>query len=193
MLNKLVGGTKLPKHVEMEVVNEHKMVGTKKRKLFLENQNARETNKKAALFGGQKSHIVQNFGEFGTNFHTPNGNHPFNFNFHQNPIGIMTYRRRRKRWNYYSNGKPLPTHFDARKAWPECANVIGTISDQGNCGSCWAVSIASVLSDRFCIARLKLLDREMKIWESLVDKNRSASLSLNSLFSNLQYHQLICF
>jgi len=44
----------------------------------------------------------------------------------------------------------LPTEFDARKAWPQCA-TIGRILDQGHCGSCWAFGAVESLSDRFCI------------------------------------------
>ncbi len=39
--------------------------------------------------------------------------------------------------------KALPDTFDARLAWPQCANVIGNIRDQSQCGSCWAVAAAS--------------------------------------------------
>ncbi|CDW57885.1 Gut specific cysteine proteinase [Trichuris trichiura] len=45
----------------------------------------------------------------------------------------------------------LPTNFDARTHWPYC-KYIGFIRDQSNCGSCWAVSSASVITDRHCIA-----------------------------------------
>ncbi|KHJ83770.1 hypothetical protein OESDEN_16527, partial [Oesophagostomum dentatum] len=40
--------------------------------------------------------------------------------------------------------------FDARKQWPECESI-GIIRDQANCVSGWAVSAASVMSDRACI------------------------------------------
>ncbi|VVC29644.1 Cysteine peptidase, cysteine active site,Peptidase C1A, papain C-terminal,Cysteine peptidase [Cinara cedri] len=46
----------------------------------------------------------------------------------------------------------LPERFDARERWPMCNSVIAPIKDQSNCGSCWAVSAASVFSDRLCIA-----------------------------------------
>jgi len=46
----------------------------------------------------------------------------------------------------------IPETFDARANWPECENVISTIVDQSSCGSCWAVSAASAMSDRRCIA-----------------------------------------
>ncbi|KAK6730250.1 hypothetical protein RB195_006985 [Necator americanus] len=44
----------------------------------------------------------------------------------------------------------LPERFDAREKWPHCASI-GLIRDQSACGSCWAVSAASVMSDRLCI------------------------------------------
>uniref|UniRef100_A0A5S6QAW7 Pept_C1 domain-containing protein n=1 Tax=Trichuris muris TaxID=70415 RepID=A0A5S6QAW7_TRIMR len=45
----------------------------------------------------------------------------------------------------------LPPNFDARIQWPYC-KYIGMIRNQANCGSCWAVSSASVITDRHCIA-----------------------------------------
>jgi len=52
---------------------------------------------------------------------------------------------------------PIPTSFDARAHWPLCASVIGTITDQKSCGSCWAMSTAGVLSDRACINSTSLI------------------------------------
>ncbi|WKY03133.1 hypothetical protein Q1695_016442 [Nippostrongylus brasiliensis] len=46
---------------------------------------------------------------------------------------------------------PIPESFDAREAWPYCPSV-RDIRDQSHCGSCWAVSAASTMSDRLCIA-----------------------------------------
>nr|XP_018899986.1 PREDICTED: cathepsin B-like cysteine proteinase 4 [Bemisia tabaci] len=43
-----------------------------------------------------------------------------------------------------------PESFDARTKWPKCPSI-SHIHDQGNCGSCWAVSVASVIADRTCI------------------------------------------
>ncbi|KAL3083883.1 hypothetical protein niasHT_036454 [Heterodera trifolii] len=50
----------------------------------------------------------------------------------------------------------LMAKFDAREKWPECADFIGMVTDQGRCSSSWAISAASVLTDRFCIERLKI-------------------------------------
>nr|AVA09647.1 putative effector protein [Heterodera avenae] len=46
----------------------------------------------------------------------------------------------------------IPVNFDARQYFPKCAGVIDKIQDQSACGSCWAVSVASVITDRICIA-----------------------------------------
>ncbi|CAK5091200.1 unnamed protein product [Meloidogyne enterolobii] len=45
--------------------------------------------------------------------------------------------------------------FDARTNWSGCSQIIGRIQNQGQCGSCWAVSTASAYTDRYCIARAK--------------------------------------
>ncbi|KHJ83587.1 hypothetical protein OESDEN_16713 [Oesophagostomum dentatum] len=44
----------------------------------------------------------------------------------------------------------IPTSFDARVKWPACTSI-KTIRDQSACGSCWAVSGASAMSDRLCV------------------------------------------
>lgn len=46
----------------------------------------------------------------------------------------------------------LPTEFDARTGFPECADVIGHIGDQSDCGSCWAFGSTKAFNDRLCIA-----------------------------------------
>ncbi|XP_065210589.1 uncharacterized protein LOC135838760 [Planococcus citri] len=47
-------------------------------------------------------------------------------------------------------GTALPRSYDVRQIYPYC-DSISHIRDQSYCGSCWAVSAASVLSDRYCI------------------------------------------
>jgi cathepsin B len=44
----------------------------------------------------------------------------------------------------------LPPNFDARDVWPTC---LGPVYDQGGCNSSWAITAASVASDRYCIAK----------------------------------------
>ena len=43
----------------------------------------------------------------------------------------------------------IPNAFDSRENWPEC---ISQIRKQEHCGSCWAFSASTTLSDRFCIS-----------------------------------------
>lgn len=50
----------------------------------------------------------------------------------------------------YSRSVDLPKEFDARSQWSGCS-TIGTILDQGHCGSCWAFGAVECLQDRFCI------------------------------------------
>lgn len=54
-----------------------------------------------------------------------------------------------------SGGDPLPRRFDAREAWPMCADQIGHVRNQGACGSCWAHGAIETLADRVCVARRK--------------------------------------
>lgn len=45
----------------------------------------------------------------------------------------------------------MPAKFDAREKWPECAEVVGRIHDQGLCGSCWVFAALGPLDSRLCI------------------------------------------
>ncbi|VDN59278.1 unnamed protein product [Dracunculus medinensis] len=53
--------------------------------------------------------------------------------------------------NLLSISVKLPQNFDSREKWPLCWSV-HQVTNQGGCGSCWAMSAASVISDRICIA-----------------------------------------
>jgi len=44
----------------------------------------------------------------------------------------------------------IPESFDAREQWPNCSSI-STITNQGMCGSCWAMSSTGTLSDRACV------------------------------------------
>merc|ERR1719181_614642 len=46
----------------------------------------------------------------------------------------------------------IPDSFDSAENWPKCADLIGDIRDQSNCGCCWAFAGAEVASDRLCIS-----------------------------------------
>ncbi|PIO68319.1 papain family cysteine protease, partial [Teladorsagia circumcincta] len=49
------------------------------------------------------------------------------------------------------NGDDIPESFDSRIKWAHCPSLF-YIRDQSLCGSCWAISTASAISDRLCIA-----------------------------------------
>jgi len=51
------------------------------------------------------------------------------------------------------DARDIPEEFDARVEWSNCSDVIGTITDQAVCGSCWAMSSSGVVADRLCISR----------------------------------------
>lgn len=50
----------------------------------------------------------------------------------------------------YEKTEDLPKSFFAADKWPECP-TLHEIADQSQCGSCWAVSSANVMTDRICI------------------------------------------
>jgi len=56
-----------------------------------------------------------------------------------------------RHYNFELSSEAIPDSFDARTAWPKCADVIGNIRDQSSCGSCWAMGAVGAMSDRICI------------------------------------------
>lgn len=65
----------------------------------------------------------------------------------------MTRRLRAKKDTKHApvHDDDIPAEFDAREAFPECAEVIGRIRDQSDCGSCWAFASTEAFNDRRCI------------------------------------------
>nr|CAD2176476.1 unnamed protein product [Meloidogyne enterolobii] len=45
--------------------------------------------------------------------------------------------------------------FSSRLKWSDCAPIINRVHHQGQCGSCWAVSTSTVITDRSCIEKAK--------------------------------------
>ena len=60
----------------------------------------------------------------------------------------------------------LPPSFDARERWPSCQSI-KEVRDQANCGSCWAISAAEVISDRICIASNQKLQPRISTMDML--------------------------
>jgi len=52
--------------------------------------------------------------------------------------------------SFLFSASELPAHFDVREKWPKCKTLFD-IRDQSRCGSCWAVSAATIMSARLCI------------------------------------------
>ncbi|CAJ0594795.1 unnamed protein product [Cylicocyclus nassatus] len=90
-----------------------------------------------------------------------NNNHPFHkanpprmtyeeFTSRLMNVKYLTIPKKSERAEELEVAEEIPESFDAREKWPHC-DSIGLIRDQANCGSCWAVSAASAMSDRLCI------------------------------------------
>jgi len=67
-------------------------------------------------------------------------------------FGVHPVNPSRIRSTAVRDDTPIPEEFDSRTYWSSCAKIIGTITDQAQCGSCWAMASAGVLSDRLCIS-----------------------------------------
>ncbi|KAA6362172.1 MAG: putative cathepsin B2 cysteine protease, partial [Streblomastix strix] len=50
----------------------------------------------------------------------------------------------------YKDNSNVPSEFDARKQWP---GLILGVRDQGDCGACWAFSIAENIGNRLGILK----------------------------------------
>ncbi|CAJ0607652.1 unnamed protein product [Cylicocyclus nassatus] len=72
------------------------------------------------------------------------------FKSHLMDLKYMVEPERTERAQQLVMNEELPESFDAREKWPDCVSI-KTIRDQANCGSCWAVSAASAMSDRLCV------------------------------------------
>ncbi|KAL7077188.1 hypothetical protein ACQ4LE_003590 [Meloidogyne hapla] len=78
--------------------------------------------------------------------------------FRENEVGSDTLRDKRAA-KYKREVTPetctYEVEFDVINKWKDCASFINYIQDQGFCGGCWAVTTASVYTDRRCIERAK--------------------------------------
>ena len=69
----------------------------------------------------------------------------------------------------------IPTAFDAREQWGAQCPSLGTVRDQGLCGSCWAFGAVEALADRLCIASLASPRRRCKTYRLQHSCHRSTS------------------
>jgi len=101
------------------------------------------------------ANVAKNKGKLGEAFGTRHGRDPItgeSYNFYEGNFVAAAFDP--ADWN-------LPLNFDARQKWPQCRAIIGTVRDQGKCGSCWAVATAEVMNDRLCIASGGAEQREL--------------------------------
>ena len=101
------------------------------------------------------ANIAKNKGKLGEAVGTKHGKDPITgetYNYYEGNFVSAAFDP--SDWN-------LPLSFDARTKWPQCRAIIGTVRDQGKCGSCWAVATAEVMNDRLCIASSGAEQREL--------------------------------
>ncbi|XKL62056.1 hypothetical protein PGB90_001889 [Kerria lacca] len=101
--------------------------------------------------------LINSINSIGTSWKAGHSTYPFLLFHRINEVISPTDPRIRKSWAEFSKipsindtEKNLPIEFDSRLQWPFC-QTIREISDQGSCGSCWAVSAVDAMSDRVCI------------------------------------------
>jgi cathepsin B len=75
----------------------------------------------------------------------------------------------------------IPDSFDSRDNWKDCADIIGHIRDQSECGSCWAFGGAEAMSDRHCIASKAAIKVQLST-EDLVSCCGSCGMGCNGGF-----------
>jgi len=104
------------------------------------------------------------------------------------PLGISSDSVSHKRDNVQISAEAIPSSFDARDKWPSCKSIIDTVPNQGDCGSCWAVSAASVLSDRYCISRggSDLLSSQYLVYCSMSNTGCSGSSNTISVWKDIK-------
>jgi len=57
----------------------------------------------------------------------------------------------KEKFTFKTKDSDIPESFDARTTWSQCANIIGHVRDQSNCGSCWAHGSTEAFNDRYCM------------------------------------------
>lgn len=79
----------------------------------------------------------------------------------------------------------IQDHFDSREQWPDCP-TIKEVRDQGNCGSCWAISAVEAMSDRICVAAQSRVNKHLST-EDLLTCCRTCGFGCNGGFPNMAW------
>lgn len=87
------------------------------------------------------------------------------------------YEPEEEKRSFKFSASDIPKSFDARTAFSQCANIIGHVRDQSDCGSCWAFGSTEAFNDRYCIAT-----GDNKTFFSAEDTNACCS-GINCAFS----------
>jgi len=59
----------------------------------------------------------------------------------------------------------LPSNFDVWTKWPNCEKTFKNIQNQAHCGSCYAVAVATALTDRRCIQSNGADTEQLSAWD----------------------------